>query len=67
MAIDGPSAFGVARIRSVAFTIVALPDKAIAESRERVRSALGAMGLGLPPAMPSPIRHYRWLTIEHYM
>jgi magnesium chelatase family protein len=32
-----------------AFTIVGLPDKAIGESRERVRSALGAMGLGLPP------------------
>jgi len=32
-----------------AFTIVGLPDKAVAESRERVRSALGAMGLALPP------------------
>ena len=32
-----------------AFTIVGLPDKAVAESRERVRSALGALGLGLPP------------------
>jgi magnesium chelatase family protein len=32
-----------------AFTVVGLPDKAVAESRERVRSALGAMGLGLPP------------------
>ena len=31
------------------FTVVGLPDKAVAESRERVRSALGAMGLGLPP------------------
>jgi magnesium chelatase family protein len=31
------------------FTIVGLPDKAVAESRERVRSALGAMGLALPP------------------
>ena len=70
MAIDSPSALGVARIRTVAFsgidvkdvdvqvqisaglpafTIVGLPDKAIAESRERVRSALGALGLGLPP------------------
>jgi magnesium chelatase family protein len=70
MAIDSPSALGVARMRTVAFsgidvkdvdvqvqisaglpafTIVGLPDKAIAESRERVRSALGAMGLGLPP------------------
>ncbi len=33
----------------VAFTVVGLPDKAVAESRERVRAALGAMGLGLPP------------------
>lgn len=32
-----------------AFTIVGLPDKAIAESRERVRAALGAIGLALPP------------------
>ncbi|WP_417514000.1 YifB family Mg chelatase-like AAA ATPase [Minwuia sp.] len=32
-----------------AFTIVGLPDKAVAESRERVRSALDAIGLGLPP------------------
>jgi magnesium chelatase family protein len=31
-----------------AFTIVGLPDKAVGESRERVRSALGALGLGLP-------------------
>ncbi len=32
-----------------AFTIVGLPDKAVGESRERVRAALGAMGLSLPP------------------
>ena len=31
-----------------AFTIVGLADKAVAESRERVRSALGALGLSLP-------------------
>ena len=31
-----------------AFTIVGLPDKAVAESRERVRAALGAIGLALP-------------------
>jgi magnesium chelatase family protein len=31
-----------------AFTIVGLPDKAVAESRERVRSALSALGLSLP-------------------
>src|SRR5271154_3810831 len=32
-----------------AFAVVGLPDKAVAESRERVRSALAALGLGLPP------------------
>ncbi len=32
-----------------AFTIVGLPDKAVGESKERVRSALHAMGLSLPP------------------
>jgi magnesium chelatase family protein len=31
------------------FTIVGLPDKAVGESRERVQSALAAMGLSLPP------------------
>jgi len=31
-----------------AFTIVGLPDKAVGESRERVRAALHAMGLALP-------------------
>src|SRR5919106_1078041 len=31
-----------------AFMIVGLPDKAVGESRERVRSALGALGIGLP-------------------
>jgi magnesium chelatase family protein len=31
-----------------AFTLVGLPDKAVAESRERVRAALSAMGLALP-------------------
>lgn len=31
-----------------AFSIVGLPDKAVAESRERVRAALHAVGLGLP-------------------
>jgi magnesium chelatase family protein len=31
-----------------AFVIVGLPDKAVAESRERVRSALHAVGLGMP-------------------
>ncbi len=32
-----------------AFTIVGLPDKAVGESRERVRAALNALGLALPP------------------
>lgn len=32
-----------------AFMIVGLADKAVAESRERVRAALSAIGLGLPP------------------
>jgi len=32
-----------------AFTIVGLADKAVAESRERVRAALESMGLSLPP------------------
>src|SRR5690606_1529675 len=32
-----------------AFAVVGLPDKAVGESRERVRGALGAIGLALPP------------------
>ena len=32
-----------------AFHIVGLPDKAVAESRERVRASLNAIGLALPP------------------
>lgn len=31
------------------FSIVGLPDKAVAESRERVRAALHSLGLALPP------------------
>jgi magnesium chelatase family protein len=31
------------------FRVVGLPDKAVGESRERVHSALAAMGLSLPP------------------
>ena len=31
-----------------AFTVVGLPDKAVAESRERVRAALSSMGVQLP-------------------
>lgn len=32
-----------------AFNLVGLPDKAVAESKERVRAALNAIGLALPP------------------
>jgi magnesium chelatase family protein len=32
----------------VGFSIVGLPDKAVAESRERVRSALVASGMAMP-------------------
>lgn len=32
-----------------AFTVVGLPDKAVGESRERVRAALSSLGLSLPP------------------
>lgn len=31
------------------FIVVGLPDKAVAESRERVRAAIAAIGLSLPP------------------
>jgi magnesium chelatase family protein len=31
------------------FTVVGLPDKAVGESRERVRAALSALGLSIPP------------------
>lgn len=31
-----------------AFNVVGLPDKSVAESRERVRAALAAIGLALP-------------------
>src|SRR5437868_8519380 len=31
------------------FAVVGLPDKAVAESRERVRAALSSIGLALPP------------------
>ena len=34
---------------SLAFAIVGLADKAVGESRERVRAALRALGLALPP------------------
>ncbi|TCS64893.1 YifB family Mg chelatase-like AAA ATPase [Varunaivibrio sulfuroxidans] len=31
------------------FTIVGLPDKAVSEARERVRAAMGSIGVALPP------------------
>jgi predicted ATPase with chaperone activity len=31
------------------FLVVGLPDKAVGEARERVRAAITAMGLALPP------------------
>jgi len=31
------------------FAVVGLPDKAVSEARERVRAALGAVGMALPP------------------
>ena len=34
---------------SPALLLVGLPDKAVGEARERMRAALSAMGLGLPP------------------
>jgi len=34
---------------NVAFTVVGLPDKTVGESRERIRAALAAIGLALPP------------------
>jgi magnesium chelatase family protein len=33
---------------TVAFMLVGLPDKAVSESRERVRAAMGSIGLSLP-------------------
>lgn len=45
-----------------AFMLVGLQDKAVAESRERVRNALHAVGLGLPfkhiNAKPQQIRAF---------
>jgi magnesium chelatase family protein len=34
---------------TIAFTVVGLPDKAVGESRERVRACFRALGLALPP------------------
>lgn len=34
--------------RQNAFNVVGLPDKSVAESRERMRAALSAIGLALP-------------------
>jgi len=35
---------------TVVFTIVGLPDKAVGESKERIRSAMNSLGLSLPPS-----------------
>ena len=35
--------------RHTTFAIVGLPNKAVSEAKERVRAALSAMGLSLPP------------------
>ena len=43
-----------------AFNVVGLPDKAVSESRERVRAALTAIGLAMPPPARwshSPLTH----------
>ncbi len=53
VAFDGIQATAIdVQVQMVAgmptFTIVGLPDKAVAESRERVRSAIHALGLSLP-------------------
>ena len=45
-----------------AFTIVGLPDKAVAESRERVRAALQSLGLSLPGSPSPPTRTLRTAT-----
>ena len=44
-----------------AFNVVGLPDKSVAESRERMRAALSAIGLALPmTASPSISRPPIW-------
>ncbi len=53
VAFDGIQATAIdVQVQMVAgmptFTVVGLPDKAVAESRERVRSAIHALGLSLP-------------------
>ena len=40
---------GADRAGLPAFLVVGLPDKAVGESRERVRAALAGLGLSLPP------------------
>jgi magnesium chelatase family protein len=39
---------------AVHFAVVGLPDKAVAESKERVRAAFSGLGLALPPKRMSP-------------
>jgi magnesium chelatase family protein len=45
--VDAEVQLGMAGLPT--FTVVGLPDKAVGESRERVRAALSAIGLALPP------------------
>ena len=45
-----------------AFNIVGLPDKAVAESKERVRAALHTLGLSLPPKRLT----VRWRSITAF-
>ena len=49
------------------FSIVGLADKAIAESRERVRGALNSLGLGMPAKhiqYPIPNPHFLFFVIH---
>jgi hypothetical protein len=45
------------------FNLVGLPDKAVAESRERVRAALFALGLSLPAKHIAEAPSYRRLNL----
>ena len=47
-----------------AFTIVGLPDKAVSEARERVRSAMIASGLALPGRPAASPSIWRRLTCQ---
>ena len=47
-----------------AFLIVGLPDKAVGESRERVRAALVGLGLSLPPKRVMVTLHSQPIKME---